>query len=90
MEDLWRGARRGVGWAIGFGAVLGAASTLGRGGQPTVKGAMKGLLRMREAGAELSERVQDLYAEAQAEYAAEMLERDDGRTSEHEGFAQGR
>ncbi len=51
---------------------------------------MKGLMRLRETGAELSERVQDLYAEAQAEYAAEMLERDDGQVSGHEGSAQGR
>ncbi len=79
MEDFRRGTRRGAGWAIGFGAVLGAASVLSRGGQPTVKMAMKGLMRLREAGAEFSERAQDLYAEAQAEYAAEMLERDDGQ-----------
>ncbi|MDP9350117.1 MAG: DUF5132 domain-containing protein [Chloroflexota bacterium] len=86
MEEFRRGARRGAGWAVGFGAVLGAASALSRGGQPTVKVAMKGMMRLREASAELSERVQDLYAEARAEYTAEMLQRDDGQ---HEGSGQG-
>ena len=82
MEEVMRSARRGAGWALGFGAVLGAASALSRGGQPTAKAAMKGLLRAREVGAELAERVQDLYAEAQAEYAEEMLARDDDRPPE--------
>ena len=76
VEEMMRGARRGAGWALGFGVVLGAASVLNRGAQPTAKVAMKGLLRLRETGAELSERVQDLYAEAQAEYASELLARD--------------
>lgn len=79
---MWKGAKRGTGWALGFGAVIGAASALSRGGQPTAKAAMKGLLRMREVTAELTERVQDLYAEAQAEYAAEMLAGEDERSSE--------
>ncbi len=78
MEDFRRGARRGVGWAIGFGTVLGAASALNRGGQPTLKLAMKGVMRLQHVAAEFSERVQDLYAEAQAEYASEMLERNGG------------
>ncbi len=66
-SELWRAARRGAGWALGFGAVLGAASTLSRGPQTAVKASMKGFLRAREAGAELAERMQDLYAEAQSE-----------------------
>lgn len=82
MEDFRRGARRGVGWAVGFGAVLGAASALNHGGQPTVKMAMKGLMRLQQAGAEFSERVQDLYAEARAEYTAEMLEHDDSQQAQ--------
>ena len=50
---------------------------------------MKGLLRLRDAGAELSERVQDVYAEAQAEYTAEMFERDDGQPAPHAGPERG-
>lgn len=69
--------RRGVGWAIGLGAVVAIASTFKRGPQPTLKAAMKAMLRTRESSADLAERVQDVYAEAQAEYAAESLGRDD-------------
>ncbi len=65
--------RRGMGWALGAGLVVGAASALKRGVDPTLKAAVKTLLRAREAGAEVAERVQDVYAEAQSEYAAERL-----------------
>jgi hypothetical protein len=37
---------------------------------------MKAGLRARQAGAEAMERVQDLYAEAESEYAAEALARE--------------
>ncbi|MDP8911489.1 MAG: DUF5132 domain-containing protein [Actinomycetota bacterium] len=70
------GLRRGVGWAIGFGVVLGTGSALRGGGAETLKAGMKGFLRAREAAAELAERVQDIYAEAQAERAEESLGRE--------------
>jgi ribosomal protein L13 len=47
------------------------------GPRPAFKGAMKGMLRAREAGAEAVERLQDVYAEAESEHAAETLEEDD-------------
>jgi hypothetical protein len=72
-----------------LGAVIGAAAALGRGGQSAVKMAMKRLLRRREGGAPLSEQLQDLYAEAQAEYADRMLERDDWQPFRREGWEQG-
>lgn len=75
-SELWRGARRGSGWALGFVSVLGLGSVLSRGGEPTVKAAMKAGLRARRAGAEAMERVQDIYAEAESEYAAETLSQD--------------
>lgn len=68
-------ARRGLGGRIR--CCLGTAFVLKRGAQPAMKSAMKGLLRLRTASAELAERVQDIYAEAEAEYAAETLMQDD-------------
>ncbi len=76
-SELWRGGRRGAGWALGFVSVLGLGSLLSRGGEPTAKAAMKAGLRARQAGAEAMERVQDLYAEAESEYAVEALARDE-------------
>jgi len=38
---------------------------------------MKSLLRMREVGAEAVERVRDIYAEAQSEYRAEVVTREE-------------
>ncbi len=75
-SELWRGGRRGAGWALGFVSVLGLGSLLSRGGEPTAKAAMKAGLRARQAGAEAMERMQDLYAEAESEYAAEALARE--------------
>ncbi len=76
-SELWRGGRRGAGWALGFVSVLGLGSVLSRGAQATAKTAMKAGLRARAAGAEAMERVQDIYAEAESEYAAETLSRDE-------------
>ena len=72
------------------GGVIRAEPDLVHDKQPTVKIAMKGLMRLREASAEFSERMQDLYAEAQAEYTADMLEQDDGQDSHGEDSEQGR
>ncbi len=82
MAEVWNDVKRGAGWAVGFGAVLGAAFVLKRGTQPAMKSAMKGLLRLRTASAELAERVQDTYAEAEAEYTAETLMQDDDQPSQ--------
>lgn len=77
-SELWRGGRRGAGWAVGFISVLGLGSLLSRGGEPTAKAAMKAGLRARQAGAEAMERMRDLYAEAESEYAVETLAQDEG------------
>ena len=64
----------GVGLGVLFlGPVL--IPAVGRGLRPIAKGAIKGYLalteRSREMFAETGERLQDLYAEAQSEYAGE-------------------
>ena len=79
MAEFWDDVKRGAGWAVGFGAVIGTALLVRRGAQPAVKSAIKGALRMRTASAEFTERVQDLYAEAEAEYRAETLMQEDDR-----------
>lgn len=76
-SEFWRGGRRGAGWALGFVSVVGLGSILSRGGESTAKAAMKAGLRGRRVGAEVIERVQDLYAEAESEYAAEALTREE-------------
>ncbi len=68
-SELWKGVRRGTGWALGVGAVISAATLLRDGPRGTIKAAMKAGMRGREVAAELSEQLQDLYAEAQAERA---------------------
>jgi hypothetical protein len=71
MAEYWKEMKRGASWAIGFVAVLGTAFLLKSGARSVVKSAVQGVLRLRTASAEFSEQVQDIYAEAQAEYAAE-------------------
>ena len=66
-SEIWRGARRGMGWALGVGGVVSAAGLLRDGPRETVKAMMKAGMRGREVGAELSEQLRDLYAEAQSE-----------------------
>ena len=61
---MWKGVKRGAGWAFGVGAVVTVASVLRDGGRSTVKAAMIGAMRAQEMGAEAAERLQDLYAEA--------------------------
>ena len=68
MSELWKGMRRGAGFAFGIGAVVGAASLLRDGARPTVKSLMKAGMQGRTMAAELSEQMQDLYAEAAYEH----------------------
>ena len=63
-SEVWKGMRRGAGWAIGMGAVVTAASVLRDGGRSTIKSAMIGGMRGQVMAAELAEHLQDLYAEA--------------------------
>lgn len=70
-SELWRGVRRGTGWALGVGAVVSVAGLLRDGPRKTIKGIMKAGMRGQEVAAELSEQAQDLYAEARFERAAE-------------------
>jgi hypothetical protein len=66
--------RRGVGWGLGFGAVIGAGSVLLRGPRQTLKVAMKATIGLRAAAADAAERVADVYAEAASERAREQAE----------------
>lgn len=63
-SEVWKGMRRGAGWAFGAGAVITVASVLRDGGRSTIKGAMIGAMRGQEMAAEAAEHLQDLYAEA--------------------------
>ena len=66
-SEMWRGVRRGTGWALGVGGVISVAALLRDGPRGTIKAVMKTGMRGREVAAELAEQVQDLYAEAQFE-----------------------
>ncbi len=66
-SEMWKGVRRGAGWALGAGAVISVATLLRDGPRDTIKTIMKAGMRGREVAAELTEQVQDLYAEAQSE-----------------------
>jgi len=70
-SEMWKGARRGAGWALGVGGVVSVAALLRDGPRDTIKAAMKAGIRGREVAAELGEQVQDLYAEAQSERLAD-------------------
>lgn len=72
-SEFWKGARRGTGWAFGVGGVVTAATLLRDGPRGTVKMMMKAGMHGRELAAELSEQVQDLYAEAQSERPGEPI-----------------
>lgn len=69
LSDLLEG---NGGWGIGAGLVAGAAILLSKQGRPLAKGALVGYFtlsdRLKTLAAETSEQVQDLYAEAKAEY----------------------
>jgi len=64
---MWRGARQGVGFALGTGVVLSAAALLRAGPRGALKGLMKGGMRAQEMMAEAVEQGQDLLAEARHE-----------------------
>lgn len=66
-SEMWKGARRGAGWALGVGSVVSVAAMLRDGPRDTIKATMKAAMRGREVAAELGEQMQDLYAEAQFE-----------------------
>ncbi len=66
-SEVWKGMRRGAGWAFGVGAVVTVASVLRDGGRSTIKSAMIGGMRGQEMVAEVAEHLQDLYAEARHE-----------------------
>lgn len=70
-REMWKGVRRGTGWALGVGGVISVATLLRDGPRDTIKTMMKAGMRGREAAAELSEQMQDLYAEAQSERFAD-------------------
>ena len=69
LSDLLEG---NAGWGLGVGLLAGAAIVLSKQGRPIVKGALVGYFtlsdRMRALAAETTEQVQDLLAEARAEY----------------------
>jgi hypothetical protein len=60
-------------WGLGVGLLAGAAIVFGKQGRPIAKGALVGYFtladRVRSLAAETTEQVQDLLAEARAEYA---------------------
>jgi len=74
IGDLLDGVLEGTGWAAGVAIVLGVAAVGSRRDGPIVKEVMKGYIavtdRVRELMAETGEQLQDLYAEARAEYEA--------------------
>lgn len=71
LEMLVGGTAAGAGFVLGVGAALAGAQR----GRPLLKQAMKSYLvatdRAREVAAEMGETLEDLYAEARAEYEAE-------------------
>ncbi len=66
-SEVWKGMRKGAGWAMGVGIVVSAAGALRQGPRAVVKTAINAGLRGGEAAAELGEQIRDLYAEAQIE-----------------------
>ncbi|MHB0871815.1 MAG: DUF5132 domain-containing protein [Chloroflexota bacterium] len=71
LEMLVGGTAAGAGFVLGVGAALAGAQR----SRPLLKQAMKSYLvatdRAREVAAEMGETLEDLYAEARAEYEAE-------------------
>ena len=72
MEDFLELVGGGVGWVVGIGITLGAASLFSPATKPVAKKVIKGYLtaadRVRVLAAEAGENIQDLYAEAKMEY----------------------
>ncbi len=71
LEMLVGGAAAGVGFVLGVSGALASSRQM----RPLVKQAVKGYLgatdRAREMAAEMGETLEDLYAEARAEYESE-------------------
>jgi len=69
LSDLLEG---NGGWGLGVGLLAGAAIVLGKQGRPIAKSALVGYFtlsdRLKSLAAETTEQVQDLFAEARAEY----------------------
>lgn len=74
LGDLLEGGLGGSVWGFGAAVVAGVALLAWKGGRPLAKKAITGAMvlseRAREAAAEASEQVQDLYAEARSEFEA--------------------
>ncbi|MDP9067307.1 MAG: hypothetical protein M3N53_03025 [Actinomycetota bacterium] len=70
-SEVWKGLRKGAGWAMGVGIVVSAAGVLREGPRAVVKAAIKAGLRGGEMAAELTEQMRDLYAEVQVERHAQ-------------------
>ena len=66
-SEMWKGMRRGIGWAFGVGTVVTVASVLRDGGRATIKNAMIAGIQGQTVMAEFAEQLQDLYAEAMHE-----------------------
>jgi hypothetical protein len=69
LSDLLEG---NGGWGLGVGLLAGAAIILSKNSRPLAKGVLVSYFtvtdRLRSLAAETTEQVQDLYAEARAEY----------------------
>ncbi|MCL5266071.1 MAG: DUF5132 domain-containing protein [Chloroflexi bacterium] len=77
LDDVVEGVIGGTSWGLGLGIAAGALLLAARGGRPLMKGAVKGYLtlseKVKEATAEVAEELQDVYAEAKAEYEAQPV-----------------
>ena len=70
-SEIWKGARRGTGWALGVATVVSVATILRDGPREGLKTMMRAGLSGRDTAAEVFEQVQDLYAEARFEHTAD-------------------
>jgi len=81
IDDVVDGVVGGTTWGLGVAMVAGAVLLVGKGGRPLAKRTIKGYLvlteRARELTAEATEQLQDIYAEARAEF-----EDSNGRSSD--------
>lgn len=76
LEEIVGGLVESIGWGVGGVVIVGALLVGGPRAKPLAKGAIKGYLtatrRVREAAAEASESLQDIYAEAKHEYESQL------------------
>ncbi|MGE5619930.1 MAG: DUF5132 domain-containing protein [Sphingomonadaceae bacterium] len=82
LETLLGGAAAGAGFVLGVAAAMAGAQR----SRPLLKQTMKSYLvavdRTRELAAQMGETLEDLYAEAKAEYEAESKGAPPGTTTE--------